>query len=232
MELSKRMNGVADLVITGKVVADIGTDHGYIPIHLIKSGKVSRVIAADINAGPLMRAKNHVAAHGLAPYIETRLSDGLLKIEPGEVDSVVIAGMGGGLVIKILSQSPLVVEQLNEIVLQPQSEVSKVRRYLGENQFIIIKEDIICEDGKYYPMMRVEHGNDLPYSYEELLYGRLLIRDKHPVLKGFLRREIKEKQKITGELAKQNDNGTLKKRGDELREDIERAFCILERMES
>ena len=97
MELSKRLQAVADLVTEGASVADIGTDHGYIPIYLIEHHIAEKVIALDINRGPLERARMHIVGHGLKEKIETRLSDGLEKVLPGEVDTMIAAGMGGGI---------------------------------------------------------------------------------------------------------------------------------------
>ena len=102
MELSKRLYAVAGLVTEGASVADIGTDHGYVPIYLVINNIASKVIAMDINRGPLERARMHIIGHGLKGKIETRLSDGLKEIEPFEVEGMIAAGMGGGLVIKIL----------------------------------------------------------------------------------------------------------------------------------
>ena len=127
MELSKRLQAVADLVTEGASVADIGTDHGYIPIYLIEHNIAGKVIALDINRGPLERARMHVVGHGLKGKIETRLSDGLEKVLPGEVDTMIAAGMGGGLVIKILTEGYPVVEILDTMILQPQSEIGKVK---------------------------------------------------------------------------------------------------------
>ena len=104
MELSKRLQAVADLVSDGRTVADVGTDHGYIPIYLIQSGKCARAIAMDVNKGPLQRAKDHIEEQGLSCQIATRLSDGVQHLEAGEVECIVIAGMGGALTIRILEQ--------------------------------------------------------------------------------------------------------------------------------
>ena len=104
MELSKRLYAVAGLVTKGASVADIGTDHGYIPIYLIEQGISPKAIALDINKGPLERARMHIVGHGLKDRIETRLSDGLEAVMPGEVDTMIAAGMGGGLIIKILTE--------------------------------------------------------------------------------------------------------------------------------
>jgi len=132
MELSKRLQAVADLVSDGLVVADVGTDHGYIPIYMLEIGKCSKALAMDVNHGPLLRAKEHIAEHGLEEMIETRLSDGVKELQVGECDAVVIAGMGGALTIKILEEGKEVFKNLTEFVLQPQSELYKVSEYLFE----------------------------------------------------------------------------------------------------
>ena len=155
MELSKRLQAVAGLVTAGSRLADIGTDHAYIPIYLTEKGLLSGAVAADVNRGPLKRAEENIREHGLEGRISTRLSDGFSALEPGEADSAVIAGMGGGLVIRILSEGRRVVSGLRECILQPQSEIEKVRAFLLEEGFFFLMEDMVEEDGKYYPMMKV-----------------------------------------------------------------------------
>ena len=128
MELSKRLQAVADLVSEGQIVADVGTDHGYFPIYLLESGKCERAIAMDINKGPLLRAKEHIAEHGLDAKIEVKLSDGVEALSVGACDCVVVAGMGGALAVKIMEEGQAVFKSLREFVLQPQSELAKVRQ--------------------------------------------------------------------------------------------------------
>ena len=137
MELSKRLYAVAALVTEGASVADVGTDHGYIPIYLIQEKIASRVIAMDINKGPLERARDtYSEEQGLSDRIETRLSDGTQALVPGEADTLITAGMGGGLVIHILEDGKEVISQMKTCILQPQSEIDKVRRYLTQEQFL------------------------------------------------------------------------------------------------
>ena len=164
MELSKRLYAVASLVTEGASVADVGTDHRYIPIYLIQQNIASKAIALDINGGPLERARMHIIGYNLKGQIETRLSDGLLAVQPGEVDTMIAAGMGGGLIIRILEDGKEVVESLKEFILQPQSEVWRVRRYLLDHHMNIIDEDMVEEDGKYYPMMKAVHGESHRYA--------------------------------------------------------------------
>lgn len=155
MELSKRLLAVASLVTTGSIVADIGTDHAYIPLYLIQEKKAPGAIAMDVNEGPLLRAEEHVRDAGLTEQIRLRRSDGLEQLSPGECDCAVIAGMGGGLMIRILSAHPEITKSLKECILQPQSEIERVRSFLLEEGFVFLQEDMVLDDGKYYMMMKV-----------------------------------------------------------------------------
>lgn len=204
MELSKRLHAVAGLVTEGASVADIGTDHGYIPIYLMENGVAGKAIAMDINEGPLERAREHIEEHGLTGQVETRLSDGLEALKRGEADTVIAAGMGGGLVIHILEACPEITADVKYFILQPQSEIARVRKYLNENGFISIGEDMVEEDGKYYPMMKLTHGTEDRYSEIELLYGRRLLREKHPVLHRYLLRDLELKGEIYEKLKDQS----------------------------
>lgn len=220
-ELSKRLQAVADLVTPGMRLADVGTDHAYIPIYLTQNGLVPSAIAMDINKGPLERADIHILEHGLDGKIVTRLSDGLVNLKMEEADTMIAAGMGGGLVIHILNEDPAKTRSLKELVLQPQSELAKVRRYLEEHRFRIVAEDMVEEDGKYYPMMKLVHGEEAPYSQEELYYGRLLLKKKNPVLYQFLQREHSLKKGIADRLGDQTGKGA-ESRQKELQDELER----------
>ena len=126
MEISQRLQAVAQFV-TGPVVADIGTDHGYIPIYLVQTGKAKKVIAADVRPGPLARAREHIAQYGLNASIETRLGSGLSVLSPGEVQTVVVSGLGGMLLCSLLEEGAAVVASVKQLVLQPQLDVPAVR---------------------------------------------------------------------------------------------------------
>lgn len=197
----------------GVNVCDIGCDHGFVAIYLVQEHICPRVIAMDINRGPLSRAREHIESAGLSSYIETRLSDGMEKLNIGEADCIIAAGMGGRLIAKILNDFPEKRKSLRYLVLQPQSELAFVRRYLRSEGLVIRKEDMVLEDGKFYPMMLVEVGKPgeedgncgsakgpaFPRerqgnfggkpTYQESLedeFGPCLIRDRHPVLAEYL----------------------------------------------
>lgn len=155
MLLSDRMQAVVGLVQPCNRIADIGCDHGYVAMELIRRRICKEVIAMDINQGPLEQAKSNIRDYGMQEYISTRLSDGVEALEAREADGIVCAGMGGRLIINIITQGKEVISQMDQLVLQPQSEISEVRSFLRESGFVIDKEDMIFEDGKYYPMMHV-----------------------------------------------------------------------------
>ena len=219
VKLSNRLLAVASFVTNGNVLADVGTDHGYIPIYLMQEKRIPRAIAMDINAGPLQRAKEHIDLYGLNNYIETRLSDGVAALNPGEVDTVLVAGMGGGLVMHILEEGKEVCRQAKELILQPQSELERVRAYLWSNGYVILGEDIVLEDEKFYPMMRVVYRNEVDTENAENLlfcrYGKLLLEQKHAVLKEYL---VREKSLYTGILGNLSQSASSDKTKERIRE--------------
>lgn len=232
MELSKRLRAVAELVTPGYRVADIGTDHAYVPIWLVKEGKAPYAIAMDVNEGPLQRADEHIREYGLENQIRTRRSDGLKELNPYEADSMIAAGMGGALIIQILEKSPDVVCSLKECILQPQSEIAKVRKFLIKNGFFIEDENIVYEDGKFYPMMKVIPGKKetLPYGEEEYEYGRILLKKRHPVLKEFVFREIRIRNGILKNLKTNPEvSESSKARIDELEKELESLAKVADR---
>lgn len=227
MEVSKRLQAVAGMVSAGNRLVDVGTDHGYIPIYLIERKKIPSAIAMDVKAGPLSRAEEHIRQAGLDSYITCRLSDGLQELAPGEGDSLLLAGMGGNLMVRILMEKPEVRDSFRELVLQPQSAQTLVRKTMDALGWQIDKEDMVLEDGKFYPMLRLVpfewSGRDRETGYRneaEYAYGKLLLREKHPVLKEYLDRQ----QKLFSALELR-----LKKQAEENRSESARErLCALE----
>lgn len=215
MRLSDRMSAVAAMVTAGSMLADVGTDHGHVPIALVERGIVPGAIAMDLREGPLAQAKKNIAMCGLSDRIETRLSDGVQALAPGEADSIVIAGMGGELVVHILSKGRDVCRSVKELILQPQSELDKVRKYLRENEYDIQREDMICEDGKYYPMMKVVPGEGMNdrLEHQQVIselgitvcdrYGVDLLWRRNPILLEFLYKEQEQLERIEAGLKRQ-----------------------------
>lgn len=154
MELSKRLLAAASLLPQGYPAADVGCDHGYAAIWLAETGRCPRVIAMDVREGPLSAARRNIQNAGLEDYIETRRSDGLAALRAGEVSGLLAAGMGGTLMIRILSEGMARAQEALALVVQPQSHLRDVRRFLRENGWVIDAEDMVWEDGKFYPMCR------------------------------------------------------------------------------
>lgn len=230
MQLSERLSSVASMVTAGNCLADVGTDHGYVPIYLYERQIIPRAIAMDVNKGPLERARVHIAEYGFQNKIETRLSDGLAALKPGEADSVTIAGMGGPLIIRILSAYPEVTASLKELILQPQSEISEVRVWLGEQGYEIVEEHMVFEDGKYYSMFKaVKNEKCRALSALECKFGRLEVLKEIHVLKAFVERELNNKQNILEKLRSENtekSNG----RAEEIKALIKELQMMLEKI--
>ncbi len=222
MQLSKRLWTVASMVRETGCLADIGTDHGYIPIFLVQQEKIKSAIAMDVKEGPLARARDNIRLYGLEDKIETRRSDGLEKLKEGEADSIVMAGMGGLLTIRILKAGQSILKGIKEFILQPQSEISEVRRFLQEQEYQIIEENMVEEEGKYYPMMRVVHGKMEPWTQIEYLYGKYLLERKDPCLLAFLEQEERIYQTVEEHL---KENKTLK--AVQRQREIDNKICLI-----
>lgn len=200
--LSDRMLSVANMVTKGNVVCDVGCDHGFVSIYLVKKAISPRAIAMDVRQGPLDAAREHVKAYALTDYIETRLSDGVSAVAAGEADSLICAGMGGRLVKRILEEGKDKVRLMKELILQPQSEIRGVREYLRRQGYMIAAENMVLEDDKYYPVIKavftgetsLPENGDGTEDLEDIKrvedkYGPLLLKSRNPVLKGFLIKE-------------------------------------------
>jgi len=184
MQLSKRLSAVAEFVTPGGCLVDVGTDHGYVPIALLEQKKISSAIAMDVNRGPLERAREHIAQYQMGDYIETRLSDGLHALRAGEGDSLLIAGMGGGLTIRILSEGEPLLSGFRELILEPQSDIDRVRAWLLEHGFFLAQENFVEEDGKYYPILRAVPGEK-----------------ENPVLREYLLKQQEQNQTLIRQLS-------------------------------
>ncbi|WP_075718452.1 tRNA (adenine(22)-N(1))-methyltransferase [Roseburia sp. 499] len=221
VQLSRRLSAVANLVTITGILADVGTDHGYIPVFLAGQKRIQRAIAMDVNQGPLERAKEHIRQYELEDRIETRLSDGLNALKPKEAEGIVIAGMGGNLMKRILMQGEEVAKTAKELILQPQSEIMEFRRFLWESGYVITAEDMVLEDGKYYPMMRATYRSNRKNEPDILAfkYGEKLLEQKHPVLRQYLQWQKKQKEQILEKL-QQNAKQDVSSRTQELKQEL------------
>lgn len=224
MKLSNRLEMVVSFVKPGESAADVGTDHGHVPVELVRRGIVKHAYAMDVRKGPLSKAEENIAAAGMKEKIETRLSDGVQKLSAGEAESVIIAGMGGELVIHIMENGRHVWETVEQWVLSPHSEIHKVREWLEINGFRIAKEDMVFEEGKFYTVLDVrkceckvktdlteEMGEDARLSLiqdkfeleKRYRYGTCLRKAKNAVFADFLKDEEEKLLSLKANLEKQ-----------------------------
>ena len=155
--LDKRLSAVAALVRPGSRLADIGTDHAYLPVHLVQAGMCPSAIASDIGAGPLEAARRTVTENGLTSEIALRLGDGLATVTVDEVEDIAIAGMGGETIAAILEAAPWVKDARLRLILQPMTRAEDLRRWLLTNGFSVIEEHLIIDGRHLYPVLAAEY---------------------------------------------------------------------------
>lgn len=220
MRLSMRMRQIIELVEPCGTVADIGCDHGYVAIDLIEKGQVDTVIAMDVRQGPLSRAMENISQAGLTSRIQCRLSDGLEQLKKGEADTLIMAGMGGLLITGILERGKEKRKKTETLILQPQSDIPEVRRYLHNDGYQIQREEMLEEDGKYYIVIQGIPGRE---SYDKEIYyqyGKNLLDRCSEVLYQYLQKEEQLYATIAEQLKGQQGEGA-EKRLKELKQKME-----------
>ena len=187
--IDSRIEAVLNKVRSGSRVADIGADHGYLSIELIKSGQASRVIATEKNLGPFEALIKNISG---VKGIEARLGDGLQVLSAGEVDTICIAGMGGTLIKKILDDAPEVVQEARQLILQPMNGADKVRKWLKQNDWAIVDEDLAESAGILYEIICAEKNSS----------PRMFKRESSPLREKFLAQRLKKLQRVLSEMSK------------------------------
>ncbi|AIE60770.1 tRNA (adenine(22)-N(1))-methyltransferase [Bacillus methanolicus] len=220
INLSKRLQTVAHFIPMGSRLADIGSDHAYLPCHAVKKGIVTFAIAGEVADGPYQSALKQVQTEGLTNNIFVRKGDGLEVVEPGEVDCVTIAGMGGTLIANILERGKEKLTDVKRLILQPNIGAISIRKWLLENGWMLISEEILEEDGKIYEVLAAEKGD--PYiGYEEnlesgLLLGPLLqIKQNEPFRKKWTNEKDNWKR-ILRQLEQAGDKPEIRRKKEEL----------------
>ena len=189
-KLDERLQAIAAMVPRGKTIADIGTDHAYLPVYLIKTGHIAAAIASDLHEGPYRAAKKTVLAAGLEQSIDVRLGAGLEIIAPYEAEILVMAGMGGSNMINILSEKREVAASFERLILQPMTYEAGVREYLTNNGWGIVDETLCLSDRKIYQIIAAEKN---PASQIDPVFfevGPKLWEARHPLLKIMLAEQI------------------------------------------
>ncbi|MGL5575616.1 MAG: tRNA (adenine(22)-N(1))-methyltransferase [Sarcina sp.] len=215
MELSIRLKAIANQVDKCNSVADIGTDHGYIPIYLVKKGICENAIASDINKGPINKAKKNISIEGLSNKIKCYLGAGLKPLKVNEVEGIVIAGMGGNLTRDILLADMKKVKNYDFMILQPAQNPEVLREFLYNNAYEIIDEDLILDDGTYYELFKVKYNQNAEIlKFEEELYyevSPVLIKKKHPLVNDYIKTKISKCEKILTHIKDNTESANIKK---------------------
>ena len=215
VRISDRLRTVAHMCNKGAVVADIGTDHGYLPIYLVQEGIAPSAIAMDLRKGPLEKAKKHICDNCLEDRIQTRLSDGLEKLSKNEADIITICGMGGRLIADIVTKGKDVITQNTILVVSPQSEVGEFRHFLVSQGFEIEDEQMLKEDGKYYFIIKCRKSEESvcsEFSETQYQYGWKLLDSKDKTLYEYLIKEKETNEGISNSIKKDESNPTVKLR--------------------
>ena len=203
---------------------DVGTDHAYLPIYLIQNQIVRHAMACDINEGPLKSAKEHIALAGMEKQIDTFLTDGLHGLEFFDADDILIFGMGGELIVKILTEAPWVKNKKIGLILQPMSRASVLRAYLTENGFEICDE-ALSESGKIYQTIYARYSGQISqYNEEELLLGKRNIESPTPLFTRFVEHELSVWQRVL--------QGKEKSQGADTSEELQKIQLLTKRLES
>ncbi|GAA3173640.1 tRNA (adenine(22)-N(1))-methyltransferase [Fructilactobacillus sanfranciscensis] len=200
--LSKRMQAVADLVPKSDTVADIGSDHAYLPAYLLEQGIVKRAIAGEVVKGPFENAQSEIINQNLSDQMEARMGDGLDVIESDDlVNTITIAGMGGELITDILERGKAKLTMHPVLVLQANVDENTVRKWLANHQYEITGENIVYDAGHYYEMFRAEYvEHKISYSHEELDFGPFLLKEKSDVFKAKWNDKLDKNQFILDKL--------------------------------
>lgn len=199
MKLSKRLQAIADFVPRNSIVADIGTDHGYIPRYLMDKGISKIVIASDISKPSLKKTIEYVESFNYE-RIDPRVGDGLDVIKPFEVDTIILSGMGGLLIKEILDSNREKTSSINNFILQPNIASKELRQYLLATNFRIIDEDLVKEEDKYYELIYAKKGKDHIENDNYYEVGKKLIENKHPLLKEYIDFKIDKINQIMEQL--------------------------------
>ena len=198
LELSPRLAAIAAQVPEGAHLADVGTDHAYLPVHLLLTGTIARAVATDVNEGPLQRGRETARTYGVEDRMDFYRCDGLASVGPDQADTVAVCGMGGELIARILDQAPWTRDSL--LLLQPMSGQPELRRWLLDHGYVIRREQVVKEGEKYYVILTVTGGeNTIPYTPAELWAGRQAPEEDNPYRGEYLADQIRRRERaLTG----------------------------------
>ena len=197
VNLSTRLSAIASLVRDNVNFVDVGTDHGYLPIFLVKTNKLKNAVATDIACGPLSKAKSNIESAGLSENIEVRLSDGLTNVNLQKPCDIVIAGMGGELISEIISGKPELRDNDINLILQPMTKADCLREFLADNGFEIVSEELVCDGKIYQVILSYYSGKAYKLSNAEKLVGKKDARKQSDLFFEFVSQKIMSLRQIS-----------------------------------
>ncbi|MMZ51197.1 tRNA (adenine(22)-N(1))-methyltransferase [compost metagenome] len=245
MKLSQRLQYIMEQIPAGSRLADIGSDHGLLPVAAVRSGRVPQAVAGEVNDGPLRAAQKQVAEAGLTDRIAVRKGDGLAVIKVDEVDVITIAGMGGALIATILEQGKDKLVSVKQLVLQPNVGEDILRRWLIEHQWVLTSEHIMEEDGKIYEILTAVPDSVSPLKQDALYQpwkipdsslvltpdllmqlGPLLVKAPNEIFFYKWKLEIRKLEDVLAQVARSDQESAQHKR-EQLRKQIEQLEEVL-----
>ncbi|TYQ15561.1 UNVERIFIED_CONTAM: tRNA (adenine22-N1)-methyltransferase [Acetivibrio alkalicellulosi] len=212
MELTGRLKLIADMTPKCNIVSDIGTDHAYIPIFLVKNNICTKAIASDVRIGPVNVATKNIEEYRVSDKVITRIGSGLESILDNEIDVVIIAGMGGMLIKELLEKSLDKVKKANALILQPMYAIEVVHEWLCENGFEVYDEALAKEDHKIYNVIACKWAG-CNQKKDEIYYhiGEKLFEKRDPLLKKHLQNKIDQLDKIINQMENMKEKESIKK---------------------
>ncbi|WP_309089841.1 tRNA (adenine(22)-N(1))-methyltransferase TrmK [Domibacillus sp.] len=214
-QLSKRLETVVSFIEPARTIADIGSDHAYLPCYAVKKNLVDRAVAGEVVEGPFQSARRQVLSEGLSEKVDVRKGNGLAVLEAGEVECITIAGMGGPLIASILEEGKSKLAGVAKLILQPNIAGHAVREWLDANSWTIEQEAILEEDGQLYEIISATAGSSRALSPKELLFGPFLIKQKNNAFRLKWQRELDQINHVLSRLTDaQHTEGTEKKKSE------------------
>jgi len=215
--LKKRLQGIYEMVPKSTRLADIGTDHAYLPAALIEGGKAETVIATDLRSAPLKGARDYLQSRSLLQKVELRQGDGLTVLDPGEVEGIIISGLGGGTMVNMLKAGSKVLATLRFVVLAPHNETYAIRSFFLRTNMALIDETLIEDDGRFYPILLFMPGDALEayrlqkYSlYEALYLGPFLLSRRGPSMERYVQKEYEHTVRIREQIEQKSASSDQK----------------------
>ena len=202
VKLTDRLLKIASLVDNGKRIADIGTDHGYIPVYLLNQNKIQYAILGDVNKGPLENARKEVTRNKLQDKVDLRLGSGIEVLKENEVDEIIIAGMGGMLINNLLKANEKVAHTTEKLILQQMQAPEELRMFLYQNGYKILDEHLVREEHRLYEIIVCKYEGLEPQEIDPIYYeiGLKLIQNNDPLLNDFIENKIRINQNVIKKL--------------------------------